>query len=112
MNKIRALFAAAALLFTLVGSFSGQSAGGSASEALAQVAAPGNPTTGKTVYLPILNNGQASSFGLIDQDIKAGKISAEQGLIYKVFAQFSDGRLPPQYLGSGPGREATASWKM
>ena len=100
MNTIRALFAIATLLFTLVGPAGGQAAGGGA-----QVAAPAAPDSGKTIYLPILTNGQASSFGLIDQDIKAGKISAEQGLIYKVFAQFSDGRLPQKYVGTGVERE-------
>jgi hypothetical protein len=64
---------------------------------------------GNKIYLPIVLNGQTSqqptSFDLIDQDIRDGKLTAEQGLIYKVFAQFSDGRLPQIYLGSGVGRE-------
>jgi hypothetical protein len=88
------------LLFTLIGPASLSTAGG-----LAQVAASGTPASGGTVYLPTLINGQVFSIDLIDRDIKSGKLTAEQGLIYKVFAQFSDGRLPQQYVGSGPGRE-------
>jgi len=59
-----------------------------------------------TIYLPLIENGQASSsqpssFDLIDQDIASGKITAEQGLIYKVYALFSDAQLPAAYIGSG-----------
>ncbi len=60
------------------------------------------------VYLPLVISAPAaasgSSFDLIDQAIAAKQITAEQGLIYKVFAQFSDSRLPAQFVGTGPGR--------
>jgi hypothetical protein len=46
----------------------------------------------------------ATSFDLIDRDIAGGQLSAEQGLLYKVFSQFSDARLPAQYVGAGNGR--------
>jgi hypothetical protein len=35
----------------------------------------------------------------IDDAVASGQITAEQGLIYKVFAGFGDPRLPPQYVG-------------
>ena len=68
------------------------------------------PATGNghTIYLPLVTNGTSSqtptSFDLIDQDIASGKLSAEQGLIYKVFAQFSDARLPAKYVSGALGR--------
>ena len=39
-----------------------------------------------------------TSIDLIDQAIARGQISAEQGLIYKVYSQFSDSRLPTQFV--------------
>jgi hypothetical protein len=60
------------------------------------------------VFLPIITrpaSGSPSSVELIDQAVKTGTISAEQGLIYKVFAAFSDPRLPNQYIGAGIGRD-------
>lgn len=42
-----------------------------------------------------------SSFELIDQAFEAGRIDAETALIYKVFAQFSDARLPAEFVGGG-----------
>ena len=41
----------------------------------------------------------ASSHQLIDEDIASGKLTPEQGLIYKVFSDFGDKRLPGQYAG-------------
>jgi hypothetical protein len=110
MNTLRALFAIATLLLTLVGP-----AGGQASQSATQISSPASFTNsaqaassgGGTVYLPMVVNGKAStsSFDLIDQDIRSGKLTTEQGLTYKVFAQFSDARLPQKYLGSGVGQE-------
>jgi hypothetical protein len=71
----------------------------------------GSPEAGDLVpraYLPLVLRAPATpptSFELIDQAVAGGRISAEQGLIYKVFAQFSDARLPVQYVGAGVGRE-------
>jgi hypothetical protein len=110
MKTIRALLAIATLLFTFIGPVGGQAA-----QNAAQIASPApSASSGQaassgsgTVYLPTVLNGKAStsSFGLIDQDIRSGKLTAEQGLTYKVFAQFSDARLPQKYVGSGVGRE-------
>lgn len=41
----------------------------------------------------------ASSVSLIEAAVTAGTITAEQGLIYKVYASFVDPRLPPAYRG-------------
>jgi hypothetical protein len=82
--------------------------------ALARPVAPDAPTgpgDGNLVpraYLPLVVRAPSTpptSFDLIDQDVAAGKISAEQGLIYKVFAQFSNARLPANYIGAGVGRQ-------
>jgi hypothetical protein len=66
------------------------------------------PTVGKRhAYLPLViggsGNAQPGSVELINQAVAAGKISAETGLIYKVYATFSDPRLPAAYRGSGIG---------
>jgi hypothetical protein len=53
---------------------------------------------------------------LIDAAVASGTISPEQGLIYKVFAAFSDPRLPSQYVGvpdplaEAPLDDVTAQW--
>jgi len=80
-----------------------------------QVASPAslgtgsNDTTPHSIFLPLILNKATvttpSSVQLIDQAVAAGKISAETGLIYKVFATFSDARLPSQYIGAGIGRD-------
>ena len=66
-------------------------------------------STVHSVFLPlVLNNATVttpSSVQLIDKAVAAGTISAETGLIYKVFATFSDPRLPSQYIGAGVGRD-------
>lgn len=59
-------------------------------------------------YLPVTVDDVGtppSSIELIDQAVANGAISQETGLLYKVFATFSDPRLPSQYIGSGVGRE-------
>ena len=54
---------------------------------------------------------------LIDVAVAQGKITAEKGLIYKVFAAFGDPRLPKKYKGApdplaeGPLDRVTAKWK-
>ena len=55
---------------------------------------------GHSVYLPAITNNAPgpSSFDLIDQAVKAGQLTAEQGLIYKVYALFSDAQLPSQFI--------------
>jgi hypothetical protein len=87
---------------------------GSSWPGLAQPAAPhstGSPGAGDLIpraFLPLAARFGATpptSFELIDQAVATGRISAEQGLIYKVFAQFSDARLPVQYVGGGVGRQ-------
>lgn len=42
-----------------------------------------------------------NSYDLIDEAIAAGRLTAEQGLIYKVYALFSDAQLPSEYLSNG-----------
>ena len=87
---------------------------GSVRPGMAQPVTPdpaGSPDAGDLVpraYFPLVLRAPATpptSFELIDQAVAGGRISAEQGLIYKVFAQFSDARLPAQYVGAGVGRE-------
>lgn len=80
------------------------------------------PTANSRVYLPILQGsgtpaGRPSSDDLIDAAIAKGEISAETGLVYKVFAAFGDPRLPAKYTGddSKPHeapwlRQAAAQW--
>ena len=41
-----------------------------------------------------------NSYELIDNDIIAGLLTAEQGLVYKVYALFSDAELPSKYIGN------------
>jgi hypothetical protein len=70
-----------------------------------------SPSAGEVIpraYLPLLSSSSSQvpgSVALIDQAIARGELSAEQGLIYKVFAAFSDARLPAKYVGSGMGRD-------
>jgi hypothetical protein len=88
---------------------------GTAQPALSRPPAPASPhgknaPAGTTmVYLPLMvvapPAASGSSFDLIDQAVASDEISAEQGLIYKFFAEFSDARLPAQYVGTGAGRE-------
>lgn len=50
-----------------------------------------------------------TTFELIDQAVAGNVISAETGLLYKVFHEFGDERLPVEYRGRDDGaREATA----
>src|SRR3954453_12286908 len=44
---------------------------------------------------------------LVDQAITAGKLSPEQGLVYRAFAAFGDGRLPAAYAGDDAAHEDT-----
>jgi hypothetical protein len=67
-----------------------------------------NSSNSDSIFLPMISNGTGtppSSVELIDQAVAAGTISPETGLIYKVFATFSDPRLPSQYIGAGIGRD-------
>ncbi len=49
-------------------------------------------------------NADASAESLIAAAQTAGRISAEQALVYQVYARFADDRLPPEYQGpSDPG---------
>jgi hypothetical protein len=54
----------------------------------------------------------------IDAAVASGQITAEQGLIYKVFAAFGDPRLPSQYLGvpdplaEAPLDKVTGGWNQ
>lgn len=58
----------------------------------------------------------ASSHELIDEDVASGKLTAEQGLIYKVYSDYGDPRLPARYVGRPNGldegalEEAAQSW--
>jgi hypothetical protein len=42
----------------------------------------------------------ASTEALIDAALAAGRIDAEQALVYRVYAQFGDDRLPPEFDGA------------
>jgi hypothetical protein len=42
-----------------------------------------------------------TSIDLIEEAVRIGTLTAEQGLVYKVFAVFNDGSLPAQYQGRG-----------
>ena len=44
---------------------------------------------------------------LVDQAVAAGKLSPQQGLVYRVFAAFGDGRLPAAYAGDDAAHEGT-----
>jgi len=44
---------------------------------------------------------------LVDEAVAAGKLSHEQGLVYRVFAAFGDGRLPAAYAGDDAAHEDT-----
>lgn len=64
---------------------------------------PDTPQTDYQIYLPLILNGQSTpptSLDLIEEAVKRGQISLEQGLIYKVFAVWGDSRLPSPYRGA------------
>jgi hypothetical protein len=42
-----------------------------------------------------------TSEDLIEADVDAGRISADQGLVYRLLADFGDRRLPARYVGHG-----------
>jgi hypothetical protein len=72
--------------------------------AIAQAPTPPTPP----IYLPLVVLNSQPSPGqsivqIIDQDIASGKLTPEQGLVDKVFATFSDPRLPAQYAGGSIG---------
>jgi hypothetical protein len=77
--------------------------------------APAGPAGGTASTPPAPPNTQTTD-ELIDAAVARGEISAEQGLIYKVFAAFSDPRLPGQYAGvpdslaEPPLDDVTAQW--
>ena len=56
--------------------------------------------------------------GLVGQAVAAGKLSPEQGLVYRVFAAFDDRRLPAAYAGDDAAhedsimREVAESWSQ
>jgi hypothetical protein len=51
----------------------------------------------------------ATTFGLIEKAVTAGTLDAETALLYKVYAEFNDARLPAQYRGREDGfRDAIA----
>ncbi len=45
---------------------------------------------------------ELNTIQIIDQAVAEGDISAETGLLYKVYAEFGDDRLPEQYVGAAP----------
>jgi len=49
-----------------------------------------------------------STYELIDAAVAAGTIDAETGLLYKVYYEFGDSRLPAQYLGRNDGRNESS----
>jgi hypothetical protein len=104
MKKVFILIVTAILLGSLfVNHAIPARAGDQTSNARSKLNADADP-----VFLPMIAKDMAvtptTSVDLIDQAVKAGTITAEQGLIYKVFATFGDPRLPAQYVGSGIGR--------
>lgn len=61
------------------------------------------------VYLPLVTGGASrlppqdkTTDELIDKAIADGRIDAETGLRYKVFALFGDARLPAEFRGKAP----------
>jgi hypothetical protein len=44
-----------------------------------------------------------TTFALIDQSVAAGQITGETALLYKVYDDFADDRLPPQFRGRDDG---------
>ncbi len=81
------------------------------------------PTAGgRKIYLPLASRsapatGQPPSAELIDAAVARGELSAETGLVYKVYATFADPRLPAQYRGNDSNvteapwlRHAAARW--
>ena len=44
---------------------------------------------------------------LVEQAVAAGKLSPQQGLVYRVFAAFGDRRLPAAYAGDDTAHEDT-----
>jgi hypothetical protein len=81
----------------------------------ASTPAPAPPTGGGSSTPPPPPNTLTSG-ELIDAAVARGEITPEQGLTYKVFAAFSDPRLPGQYVGvpdplaEAPLDEVTAKW--
>ena len=57
------------------------------------------------LYLPLVMNGASgpTSEQLIDEALARGEIDSETALTYKVFAAFSDARLPSVYRGNDQG---------
>ena len=102
MKALRILLSCALLLFVF---------SSTAQPALARPTAP-LPNSGKKIYLPLVQKLQLTSYDLIDQAVSSGKISAEQGLIYKTYALFSDAALPAQFAGSVPEDGETVMWQI
>ena len=80
---------------------------GSAAPTVSALPAPGSPApfqpaTQKKVFVPLVQKQDFTSFDLIDRDVAGGKITAEQALIYKAYALFSDAALPFQYNARVP----------
>ncbi|HET7317734.1 MAG TPA: hypothetical protein VFK23_01230, partial [Nitrospirota bacterium] len=86
-------FTAPAGTAELVFELSVTNSGGLSSKATATVAVTQNPSS-----------PPPTSIALIDDAVRNGTITAEQGLVYKVFAVFNDGSLPAEYRGSGLGQ--------
>jgi Bacterial Ig-like domain (group 2) len=53
----------------------------------------------------------ATTGALVDAALAAGRIDAEQATVYRVYAQFADDRLPPEFDGA-PDRDGTVSMRL
>ncbi len=65
---------------------------------------PGGLSSTATVTVSVAQTPPSpppTSIALIDQAVKDGTLTAEQGLVHKVFAVFDDGSLPAEYQGAG-----------
>ena len=62
-----------------------------------ELRAGSSPTDASSIPLP--SSGPTSD-ALIDAAVLEGRLGDEQGLIYKVFAEFSDPRLPSEFRGA------------
>ena len=68
-------------------------------------------TTSVGVWDTTGGSPDATTGALIDAALAAGRIDAEQATVYRVYAQFADDRLPPEFDGA-PDRDGTVSMRL
>jgi hypothetical protein len=64
----------------------------------------GNPSGAFASVGDVAAFGKPTTIELIDGAVVKGEIGADSALLYRVYAAFGDGRLPPAYAGLPPGR--------